>query len=118
MDDRRKYKRVSIDAVLMCQIPELDNNPDVGFHEISTPMSMDISMGGLQMSTDQDLPIGLMLSIFLSIDTKEKPLEIKGKVAWNRKDPKKEAFKIGVEFVEFTDKRKRKIIQDFVDKND
>ena len=116
MNERRNYIRVPTDEVLMVQIPNHPNIEKIGFYEILTPESIDISEGGLQVEGIQKLPVGIYLIILLSIASLKNPIEVEGKVVWCNKADKKEHYKMGIEFIDFKDKSKKKIIQEYIKK--
>lgn len=118
MEERRKHKRVPIDTVLMCQLPKEDDLKTFGFHEISTPASVDISLGGMQFKAETSLPVGLHLVIYITIRETDKPLELEGKIVWVKKAEEGSGFRLGIEFADLADKRKKKMIQEFVDQAD
>ncbi len=111
MDERRKFKRVPIDTALICQFPNQDNIKKFGFQEITNPKSVNISMGGLQIQSDDELPLNLYLLVYFYITDATPAVKIKGKVVWCEKNSNKE-YKVGIEFSDISDHNK-KLLRDF-----
>ncbi len=85
---------------------------------IGTPISVDISIGGLQIITTQKLPVDLHLKIDLSILPTKIPIEAIGKVAWTKKDTKPNQYRTGVEFTKFMDETQRSLIEVYINQKD
>lgn len=115
MQERRKFKRVPIETVLMIQLPSQSNIQRFGFKEISNPKSVNISMGGLQIKSDSELPKDLFIISYFSIEPDNSTLEIKGKVVWCEKGGHDKEYRVGIEFVDIHEKVK-KILKEFIDK--
>ncbi|MBU1078693.1 MAG: PilZ domain-containing protein [Spirochaetes bacterium] len=119
MEERRKYKRVPVDAIMMYQVKNYPDEKEAEFHKIGTPISVDISKGGLQIAASQQLPVTTVLHIILSIATTKAPIELTGKVAWVNNDEKdKDLYKMGIEFVDLNDEAKKKMLDEYVDLKD
>lgn len=118
MEEKRKNKRVPVEAVMMYQIENYPEGSKKEFHKIGTPISVNISIGGLQIAANQRLPIGTLLRIILSITNTQIPIELTAKVAWVHDGLKNELFKIGIEFIDFDDENKKKLIKDYINKQD
>ncbi len=114
MDEKRKFKRVSVDAIMMYQIQNHPDGTQGIFHKIGTPISVNISVGGLQIDANQKLPIGTELQIIISIVTTPSPIELNGKVMWVKPYKDNKLFKIGIQFVNFTDKSAKQLINNYI----
>ena len=116
MDDKRNYKRVPVNAIMMYQAKKFPNASMEDLYKIGTPLSVDISHGGLKMTTDQEIKNDVQLHIVLSIVNTNIPIELTGKVIWCKDSETKGHYDIGVEFIEFDDESKKKLIEDFIEK--
>ncbi|MDD5065800.1 MAG: PilZ domain-containing protein [bacterium] len=114
--DRRKYKRVPCNALMVCRMANPGKQEREEFLEISPPKTVDISSGGMQMETDTPIMPGLSLIIFLSIQPIEIPIEIRARSVWC-KAAEENKFRVGIEFLQFTEEKDRQSIEDFIAKN-
>ena len=112
MDERRKYKRVHTDEVKIYRIGNEEEQ------SIGTIASVDISISGLQIILDNKLPIDTQLNILLAILPNKSPIAVSGKVIWADDAEESGQFKIGVEFIDFSDEVKKRIIEDFINHPD
>ena len=118
MEEKRKYKRVSVNAIILYQIQNYENEEKNNLSRIRSPLSVDISEGGLKIDTDQKLPEGTYLKITLSIVPTKITIDIIGKIAWTRDSETEGHFQSGVEFVEFTDESQKGLIKTYIDLKD
>ncbi len=118
MEEKRKYKRVPVNAIILYQIEDYENITEGNISRVRSPLSVDISTGGLKLETDQKLPEGTYLKITLSIVPTKVAIDIIGKVAWSRDSETKGHYYTGVEFVEFIIKTQKKLVEDYVNKED
>ena len=100
-DEKRKFKRVPVDAIVIYQIQDQLKVIKNKLKRIGTPISVDISAGGLQVITSQKLPQDIALKIDLSILPTKIPIEAFGKVKWTEKDKTPNQYRSGIEFVKF-----------------
>lgn len=114
MGEKRKFRRVSVDAIMMYQIQKYPDGTQGTFHKIGTPISVNISVGGLQIDANQKLPIGTKLQIIISIVTTPSPIELNGKVMWVKPYKDNKLFKIGIQFVDFNDKLTKQLISNYI----
>ncbi|MBU1078764.1 MAG: PilZ domain-containing protein [Spirochaetes bacterium] len=118
MVERRHAKRVPTDAILMIQAPDHPDIEKIGFHEILSPTSINLSDSGLQIEGKQELPVGIYLNIFITLPGTKNAAEINGKVIWCKEAERIERYRIGIEFVEFLKKGDKKLIHDYVMQSD
>ncbi len=117
MDEKRNFKRVSVDAIVMYQSQDYEiENGDKGTR-VDTPESVDISPGGLQIETNQKLPLNIKLQIVLSILNSEVPIQVTGKVIWVHDIGEEKMYKIGIEFLEFDNENNKKLIEEYMNKD-
>ncbi len=118
MEEKRKYKRVPVNAIVLYQIEDYENITEENISRVRSPLSVDISAGGLKIETDQKLPEGIYLKITLSIIPTKIPIDFIGKVMWVRDSQAEGHFYTGIEFVEFNDQSQKKLIEDYINKKD
>ena len=118
MEEKRKYKRVPVDAIILYQIEDYENMPEGNLSRVRSPLSVDISVGGIKIETDQKLPEGTYLKITLSIVPSKVSVDVIGKVAWTKDSQTENHYNTGIEFVEFIIKTQKKLIEDYVNKED
>lgn len=94
MKEKRRHRRFRSVVLMMYETKD----PRL----LETPINLDISQAGLQMLAKQDLPVGKMLRIMLAFSAAGRPLELLGKVVWNRKMHETERFRTGIEFLPFS----------------
>lgn len=113
MDERRRYKRVPCNALMICKIADPSRQSGEEFLEINPPRTVDISAGGLQIESDIPVPLGANLIMFISIGSIDRPIEIKARSVWCS-EIHTDLFRIGIEFVQFAEENDRKAIEDYV----
>lgn len=100
--DNRKHKRANIAAKVVYKFADiLDYGGDLDELKMQrTGRSIDISVSGLQLVTDEAIEPGHVIKMDIYLPHEEVPLTTFGKVEWCRKD---EAvigiYKIGVNFM-------------------
>jgi len=112
MDDRRKYKRVLVDLMVMYDASENNANYDQKLLQVRTPVLENISLSGMKVVTDQQLPAGLKVRIILSAWSRVEYIEIIGKVVWSCILPA-DMISTGIEFIEFTG-QSQELLQELV----
>ena len=114
MEEKRQYKRVPVDAIVLYQIQNYDKMPDSELSRIQSPVSVDVSEGGLKIEAEQKLPEDTYLKVTLSIPPERVPIELIGRVAWTRDSETPDHFWTGIEFVEFYEDKFKRLIADYV----
>ena len=114
MEEKRKDKRIPINAVVMYQINDYEKMDDSNLVKIGRPISADISSGGLQVVAKQKLPVGVYLKIVLSIFPMRNTIDVIGKVVWNNADGREKRFRAGIEFVRFSNAIDAEQIEEYV----
>lgn len=112
MDEKRKYRRIPTDAVIIYQIQNYPEGAEEKLQKVGAPVSVDISEGGLQLLTKQPLQKDIYLRINLSLPSQKAPLELTGKVVWVREE--KTRFNTGVKFVDFDNEEQREILKRYI----
>jgi c-di-GMP-binding flagellar brake protein YcgR len=115
MDNKRKFKRVSVNAIVMYMMDTQENNHEDLASSIGTPNSVDISTGGLKIIAGQKLPIGANLKVILSILPSKIPIEVICKVVWTKNADVENLYQSGIEFLKFSDKKQKELIESYVD---
>jgi c-di-GMP-binding flagellar brake protein YcgR len=117
MDERRKFKRVPAGSIVWYEIEDftkMQAGADQSDVALGLPLeSVDISVGGVQIMTDQKLEPESRLKLILSVTPTTPPISILARIAWIRQVEKKETFFIGLEFLEFLNGRK-KLLEDYI----
>ena len=117
MDERRKFKRVTAGSVVWYEIEDftrMQAGADQSDVALGLPLeSVDISVGGVQIMTDQKLEPENRLKLILSISPTTPPIAILARVAWVRQVENKKTFFLGLEFLEFLNDRK-KLLEDYI----
>jgi len=114
MEEKRKDKRIPINAIVMYQIDDYEKIDDRNLITIGRPISADISSGGLQIVAKQKLPVGVYLKIVLSIFPMRNTVDVIGKVVWNHADGEESRFRTGIEFVRFSNAIDAEQIEEYV----
>ena len=83
--------------------------------KIGNPLSVDISIGGLQIISRQKLPIDIEVKIDLSLLSSGEPIEIHGKVAWVKNDATPSQYRTGIKFTKFINESQKNIIKQFIE---
>jgi c-di-GMP-binding flagellar brake protein YcgR len=96
-DERRRHIRMPADLTVLCE--NLASAAALGADSAPSLWSCslaDISLGGIKMITARSLGLGLAVRIVMMTSSVSQPLELEGKVAWEKAVP--DAFHVGVEF--------------------
>lgn len=117
MQERRKYKRVPIHSIMMYQVQRDKDLANIEYKRINTLISIDISIGGVQVVTREKINEGAYLKLLVNLEGKNLPIIVIGKVVWIRNTDNEGSRKMGIEFVEFSDIDDKKNIEEFVNTN-
>lgn len=119
MDERRKYKRVPAHSIIWYNVQEKGNIKQYGNDiTIGQPIeTVDISIGGIQIITDQKFDMDKKLKLIISVTNTDIPIPIIGRVAWIRPVEGKEIYRVGLEFTEFLNGRKN-LLEKYIDQFD
>jgi hypothetical protein len=92
--DRRKAEenKVTISIVSKLKSNEIIDN--------IYALTKDISLSGVKIQTDADLPINTLLKIELALAKSHRLISVIGKVKWVKQLYGNEVFEVGVEFVD------------------
>ncbi|MBN1897858.1 MAG: PilZ domain-containing protein [Spirochaetes bacterium] len=112
-NERREYKRVPANLILMYLIQDYEKYKDKNLISIGTPISVDISTGGMQIITCQELPKEAYLKITMAFYTSKEPIEVIGKVMWTKNMTKERTYKSGVRYEKFINGRKD-LIEEYI----
>ena len=72
-------------------------------------LTKDLSVGGLRCVSRQERQIGMPLSVELMLEPGERPLTLRGHVAWARPIRESEQFDLGVSFHAFPEATKKRL---------
>ena len=78
-------------------------------------LTKDLSLGGLRCLSYQDRPLGMPLSVELILEPGERPVTIRGHVAWSHKLQQSDQFDLGVSFHVFPE-TDRKLLSTYLDR--
>ncbi len=114
MEEKRKNKRIPINAIVMYRIENYEKINDQNLAKIDRPISADISSGGLQIVGKQKLPVGVYLKIVLTIFPMRNTVDVIGKVVWNNADEGESRFRVGIEFIRFSNENDVEQIEEYM----
>lgn len=114
MEERRKSKRVPVNAIMLYKSQEVIDPDRKTPFPIGTPISVDIGEGGLQIVGDQQIEVGTKLDIVLSIVDTQVPIELEGKVIWVKDAEEEGSYRIGIEFTDFNNEESKKMLDDYI----
>lgn len=117
MEERRRFKRIPLDAILIYQIQNYPEDYEGNLQKISAPTNIDISMGGLKLLIKQKLPKGTFLKINLSLSKSNTPIEVIGKIAWINKAERRDRYQAGIKFIDFDDEDHKEVIRNYIYKD-
>ena len=117
MQEKRKYKRVSAKCVLLYRIQESPDQSTSELIQVETPVSLDISEGGIRFLSIQELPRDTVLKVVLSLPDSLEAINVKGRVAWSVSDGSTLNFQTGMEFTDVAE-RDHDTIRRFVEDTD
>ncbi len=100
----RLYTRVPVDSIVMYEVMDYLKYKDRNLRAIETPLSLDISEGGMRMKTQQNLPVNIYIKIIVFLQGSKKPIEIIGRVVWTKVS--KINYESGIEFIEYVNNKK------------
>jgi len=103
----RKHARVTL---------QMDVEYNIG-EQFEKGVSYNISRGGIFIESDKTLPEGETTTLRFVLDAEQAPVEIKGRVAWVRREEGKSLVEhpagMGVEFI-YDDEKSRNLVSGFV----
>ncbi len=114
MEEKRKDKRIPINAIVMYRIEDYEKIDDQNLAKIDRPISADISSWGLLIVAKEKLPVGVYLKIVLSIFPMRNTVDVIGKVAWNHADGEESRFRTGIEFIRFLNEIDTEQIEEYM----
>jgi c-di-GMP-binding flagellar brake protein YcgR len=98
MSEKRKFLRVPLNSILFFRVETQTADSPLPLIRTQTPLSVDLSEGGMKFLAIQELPMGVILRILLVFQGTKYPIELEGKVVWTEKDASSENWYCGVEF--------------------
>lgn len=99
--ERRRFQRAS------CLLP-VRLYPKQESRVIET-LTKDLSVGGLRCVSQHERQIGMPLSVELMLEPGERPLTLRGHVAWSRPIQESEQYDLGVSFHAFPESTKKRL---------
>lgn len=106
MEDKRRYRRVPLDSILFFRIETPTEDMPVPLIRTQTPLSVDLSEGGMRFVSIQELPLGVQLRILVVFQGTKYPVELEGRVVWCEKDSASENWHCGVEFTHLSEAKR------------
>ena len=113
MLEKRMYKRVSAKCILLYRIQEDPQKQTSELIQVETPISLDISEGGVRFLSIQELPGDTILRVVLSLPGSLEAINLKGRVVWCVSDENSRNFQTGMEYTDIRD-RDRDAIRQYV----
>jgi len=106
MQERRRYARLNIPLEVRYAF---QGKEDVRHKTVTK----NISPNGARFTIKEELSKGAVLELTVKIPTKSKPIPIKAKVAWSRKETGqgKDTYDAGFEFIEISEEDKGAFFQ-------
>ncbi len=104
IEEKRRFPRIRLKAPLRYQIR--------GKHEFDNSLTDDISLGGISFTNEEYIPPATNLMMEISIFSRL--LDPIGKVAWINPIAHSNRYRLGIEFVEL-DEQKKKLLSQFID---
>ncbi len=101
MDERRRFRRIGADLIIMYVVQGDEATGYKPIRSVSTPQTVDVSMGGIKISNDEFLPKDTQLKIILSIPSSKDTIEVMAKVVWTKRVAPPSSFETGIEFSHF-----------------
>lgn len=93
--DRRRHLRSESRDRLFAQLVAAQDHPELVGTTL-TGIADNVSVGGLQFTTDRDLPIGALLDLWVDIHSRPGKFFLTGEVRWTR-DNEDGAWYVGVQ---------------------
>jgi len=106
MQERRRYVRLNIPLEVSYSIP--------GREAVRRKsITKDVSPNGARFAVEEELPKGTVLDINIKIPTSLKPIPIKARIVWSKKESGqgKNTYDAGFEFVQIPEESKQKLFQ-------
>lgn len=112
MEEKRRYKRISTKSIVMYRIEDYSQIYSNKLVPVETPLSVDISAGGMQFISRQNIPSSTLLKIVLSPEGTSKAVDIIGKVAWTKSSEESSGYQVGIEFLDILSNKK--VLEDYI----
>lgn len=104
LEEKRRFPRVKLQAPMRYQL--------MGRHEPSHALADNVSLGGIGFINDHFIPPSSPLQVEFNV--LHGTVTAAGKVAWSSPIPHSDRYRVGVEFVDISDKDKVNIA-DYID---
>ena len=106
-NEKRKYERVPLQSIVFYSIEKSPGEKKPMDLLVSqTPLSVDLSEGGMKILAMQDIPAGTNLKIVLTFYETRIPIDLKGTVSWSEATGTGQNHHIGIQFQGLTDAKK------------
>jgi len=96
--EKRREKRKDEENKVTISVVSKNKTQDVTGNIYA--LTKDISMSGVKIQTDADLPINTLLKIEMALAKSHRLVSVIGKVKWIKQLYGNEVFEVGVEFVD------------------
>ena len=99
-EEKRRYKRVNVDAEAVCEIFSVDSQSlRLNKYTPKIPAKVEnISMGGLQIIADAQVPVEQILRMKVVFNVSGKVIWVYSQARWASFDPKINKYRIGLQF--------------------
>ncbi|MDA1074362.1 MAG: PilZ domain-containing protein [Proteobacteria bacterium] len=96
--DKRLHPRLESSDRLFAQVVVCSDDPEVVGTTLSC-MAVNFSVGGVQFRTDQPVPIGAVLDLWVDVSTRPGKFFLTGEVRWSRpsQEPDSSEWFVGVQ---------------------
>jgi hypothetical protein len=108
--EKRKFERIPVQSIVFYRIEKDEGDKKVmNLMTSQTPLSVDLSEGGMKILAMQDIPKGAKMKILLTFYNDRVPIKLDGRVMWSEKadTPAGTEFNVGIQFVGISDTRKK-----------
>ena len=107
--ERRRFRRISTNLVVLYLIKNNKKNVDDIICSIETPKTIDLSMTGIKISNKKKLKIGEKLKVLISLIESCDSIIIIGKVVWTKHNSSSDLYETGVKITKFITNNKNKL---------
>lgn len=96
--EKRRDKRIKEENELHLKV--ISSPGDIGGNRSFSPLTKDISLGGLRIQADTHLPVDTLARIELSLPKIKKIIKVRARVRWIKGLEDDEAYEMGLEFID------------------
>ena len=99
--EKRRHRRVDKKLKVTYKITATEEEAEdinLNRQKVSV-LSVDISLAGMQLICDEDIPIDKIVRLDVEVEGEDKPLVTFAEVRWVSKDEKLNKYRVGMEFL-------------------